>query len=87
MLGREIARSGEDDHPEIIVRRPGGMTTPGHLRGDLEERLDRPLGRDADELERVAEAGGVLAPPGQLIHEAAGVLSRSPAHLNLERRH
>ena len=33
------------------------------------------------------EAGGVLAPPGQLIHEAAGVLSRSPAHLNLERRH
>jgi hypothetical protein len=33
------------------------------------------------------EAGGVLAPPGHLIHEAAGVLSRSPAHLNLERRH
>jgi hypothetical protein len=33
------------------------------------------------------KAGGVLAPPGQLIHEAAGVLSRSPAHLNLERRH
>ena len=63
-------------HSRLPTRRPPTLHTPPH---SVWQRLE--FGK------LMNEAGGVLAPPGQLIHEAAGVLSRSPAHLNLERRH